>query len=383
MLLSKPIDRRKLGKIVVGGALGAAVLPWSHASEPQEEADSHANPAGASGIHLSLDIPISSKDEDLLFFKQIGLDTVSVRQLKAEDQTVDGIQRIKKRFADAGLTVHDVDNGTVNGTLPDIVLNTPDRDKGVEAYKDWVRILGKAGIPMIESIMYNATASLLSGTAHPRGGTGREFDQNSSDITGAPWRLKGKTGTINAPLLGREYSRDEIEANFTYFMKQLMPVAEEAGVRIPFVPSDPAGIPSTLGVPQLFSTFEECKKSLAIANSPNAGMCFGSGSWLDGGADATGIDSVGFIHYFASKKQLFHVYGRNASSPLPHYYETFIDAGYYDMFKIFRALVDVNYEGVVTLDHNMGMVGGAHTYQAFGIGYERAMLQCAQRGYHI
>ena len=107
----------------------------------------------------------------------------------------------------------------------------------------------------------------------------------------------------------------------------------------------------------------------------------GCGPWLEGGAENTGIDAPGFIRYLASKKQLFHVYGRNPSSPLPRTHETYIDDGYYDMYKIVKALVDVKYDRVLTLDHNMNMVGGLHTYQAFGLGYLRAMLQCAERGY--
>ena len=95
-----------------------------------------------------------------------------------------------------------------------------------------------------------------------------------------------------------------------------------------------------------------------------------------------GIDPTGAIRYFVSQKQLVEVHFRGTSSALPHFHETFVDDAYYDLYKIMKALVDVKYDGVVTLDHLVPMVGGPRTYEAFGLGYLRAMLQCAQRGYH-
>ena len=36
---------------------------------------------------------------------------------------------------------------------------------------------------------------------------------------------------------------------------------------------------------------------------------------------------------------------------LPHFVETFMDNGYYDMSKIMTALVEVKFDGIVILDH--------------------------------
>jgi len=46
------------------------------------------------------------------------------------------------------------------------------------------------------------------------------------------------------------------------------------------------------------------------------------------------------IRYFGSRKKLFKIHFRNVSAPLPHFTETMIDDGYYDMSKIMRALVE-------------------------------------------
>ena len=47
------------------------------------------------------------------------------------------------------------------------------------------------------------------------------------------------------------------------------------------------------------------------------------------------------IQYFGPRKKLFKIHFRNVSAPLPHFSETLIDDGYYDMSKVMQALVEV------------------------------------------
>jgi mannonate dehydratase len=366
------LNCRELGKMALGGALGATVLGWSRSSSAGPAVVRQELP----GIHLALDAPAHPTDEDLLFFKQVGVDRVCARGSKPEDQTVEGLLALKKRYADAGLMVNDVDNAGANDNLVDIVLNRPGRDKAIGAYKTWILTLGQAGIYQLKAT-YDAISGVRSGLAETRGSHDRDVDLNSSELTGSRMSAKGSANSI---LFGREYGRDEIWENYTYFIKQVAPVAEEAGVAIGLQPNDPP-YPSLFGVARIFSTFEDCKKALKIANSPKVGMSLACGPWLVGSA-AMGIDPAGAIRYFVLQKQLFQAHFRGPSSMLPHFHETFVDDAYYDLYKIMKALVDVKYDGVVTLDHLVPMVGGSRTYEAFALGYLRALLQCAQRGYH-
>jgi D-mannonate dehydratase len=41
-----------------------------------------------------------------------------------------------------------------------------------------------------------------------------------------------------------------------------------------------------------------------------------------------------------------------------------VDNGYYDMYKVMKALADVKYNGIVHLDHAVPMVGGDRTSAA-------------------
>jgi mannonate dehydratase len=168
---------------------------------------------------------------------------------------------------------------------------------------------------------------------------------------------------------GREYTEEELWDNWTYFIRQVAPVAEENNVRIGVHPDDPP-IPKLAGVPRLFSHFNGYKKALEIANSPNVGLCLCVGSWMEGG-DTVGKDSLGMIDYFGKLKKIFKVHFRNVDKPIPHFVETFVDDGYTDMYKIMKALKKVKFDGVLFPDHVPNMIGG-HGW-AFTVGYVKAL----------
>ena len=71
---------------------------------------------------------------------------------------------------------------------------------------------------------------------------------------------------FNLPLThGRVYSEEEIWQNDTYFIKQVVPVAEEQGVRIGIHPDDPP-VPVLGGVPRcIFGNF---KDTFGLLKSP-------------------------------------------------------------------------------------------------------------------
>jgi mannonate dehydratase len=136
-------------------------------------------------------------------------------------------------------------------------------------------------------------------------------------------------------------------------------------------------VPILAGVPRcIFSNFEGYKRALEIANSPNVGICLCCGTWLEGGKKLTGKDPEEMIRYFGAKK-IWKIHFRNVSAPLPHFVETFMDDGYYDMWRIMKALRDVAFDGIVILDHSPTMVGGNYAQTAYGFAYMKALLNRA------
>jgi len=82
------------------------------------------------------------------------------------------------------------------------------------------------------------------------------------------------------------------------------------------------------------------------------------------------------IRYFGAAK-IWKIHFRNVTAPLPHFVETFMDNGYYDMYKIMKALHDVKFDGIVILDHSPAMVGENYAQTAYGFAYMKALLNRA------
>ena len=358
-------DRRELGKLAIGGTLATAGLLAS------KDKLSAAPPWNKPGIKLCAQATAKPTDEQLLALKQLGAEYVSVASTR-DLRSAEGYMQIKKRFADAGITVWNIGNSDVHN-MPEVTLNLPGRDRKVEQYKQYLRDLGKAGIHYT-TYAHMGNGIWSSGRATVRGASAREFDL-SSPLKKGTWIDKSWQEPLSH---GREFTKEEIWDNYTFFIKQVAPVAEEEGVRIGIHPDDPP-VPILAGVPRcIFSSFDGYKRALDIASSPNVGICLCCGTWLEGGRQLTGKDPEEMIRYWGAKK-IWKIHFRNVSAPLPHFVETFMDNGYYDMFKIMKALRDVDFDGIVILDHSPSMVGGAYAQNAYGFGYMRALLRATDR----
>jgi mannonate dehydratase len=90
-----------------------------------------------------------------------------------------------------------------------------------------------------------------------------------------------------------------------------------------------------------------------------------------------GKDVLETIHYFGEREKIFKVHFRNVNTTLPHFVETFLDNGYMDMYKVMKALREVNFNGVVIPDHIPGMTNNHRVGTAYTIGYMKALLQRA------
>ena len=91
-----------------------------------------------------------------------------------------------------------------------------------------------------------------------------------------------------------------------------------------------------------------------------------------------GKDALETIRHFGGLGKLFKVHFRNVEAPLPHFVETFPNSGYMDMYKVMKALVEANFDGVAIPDHIPRMAEGGRIGTAYTIGYMQALLDRAQ-----
>jgi mannonate dehydratase len=101
-----------------------------------------------------------------------------------------------------------------------------------------------------------------------------------------------------------EYSRikaDELRGHLISFLRQVVPVAEELGVRLAIHPDDPPW--SLFGLPRVVSTREDARAILAGVDSEANGLTFCVGSY---GARADN-DLVAMVHEFAPRIHFVHL----------------------------------------------------------------------------
>jgi mannonate dehydratase len=302
-------------------------------------------------------------DDDLLFFRQVGLRWARLEFGEAPI-SLDQLRAIQERFRKAGMEVYSGVHYSYRTTR--LQLGQPGRDQDIETYCGFIRNLGKLGIP-IASYDFHPANTYTTAMVEHRGYTSREFDL-------ADFRSK-----VEKRAFDRDYSADEMWANYTYFMKAVLPVAKEVGVKLALHPDDPPITPMN-GVAKLFTHYSGYHRAEEIASgSPNWGLTFCVGTWSEGG-DKMGKNVFEMIRDFGGRGKIFEVHFRNVTSPLPRFVETFPDDGYMDMYQVMKTLRQVKFNGSAEPDHVPRLAGDKGVLPAgtaYCIASMRAMLRRA------
>ena len=323
----------------------------------------------APGLKVAAQMSPEPSEEEMAFVRQMGVE-YAVTWVGAAKASPEYYRSRREHFARGGIQLYGLGNNSVHN-VDAITLNLPNRDEKVAEYKAHIRNLGQADIPYT-TYAHMANSVWSTPPEQTRGGSrARAFDMaRLAEAAGGGFTGEGLTH-------GREYSEEELWDNFASFAKEIAPVAEEAGVRIGIHPDDPPGVPLG-GVPRpIFSSFDGYKRALEIADSPNVGMCLCIGCWLEGG-EAMGRDVVETIRYFGGQGKIFKVHYRNVDKPLPHFVETFVDDGYFDMYQAMRTLAEVGYDGTLIPDHIPQMGDDGRLGTAYTLAYMRALQKRAE-----
>ncbi|MDR3373991.1 MAG: mannonate dehydratase [Ancalomicrobiaceae bacterium] len=260
----------------------------------------------------------------------------------------------------------------------DVLLGGPERDSQLDALKQLVRDAGRAGVPCIG---YNfSIAGVYGWTRGPyaRGGANsvgfgiKDAEIDAPIPDGMVWNMRYRPET---PGVGPIHLSDnELWERLQYFLQELVPVAEEAGVVLAAHPDDPPA-DSIRGTPRLVNRPEKYDRLMALAPSAANGLelCLGTLQEMPGG------DIYDHVRRFARSGRIGYIHFRNVRGKFPRYVETFVDDGDIDMAEIVRILRDENYQGVVIPDHTPELACAAtwHAGMAFALGYMRALVQNA------
>jgi mannonate dehydratase len=259
--------------------------------------------------------------------------------------------------------------------FPNTVYGKPGRDEEIEKIQQSIRAAGRVGLPVVE---YNFYAHRLVEGYYGetgRGGAGlTAFDYD---------RVK------DLPPLAEEgaHRLEEMWSNITYFLRAVIPIAEESGVRLALHPNDPPA-PLSRGSQQIMGSVEGWKRLISIVPSKSNGITFDCGVTRE-----MGQDPVEVCRYFGSKDVINHVHYRNVRVQTPNekYTEVFIDEGVNDMYAVMKELVRQKYSRLIYPEHPRALDydgersdfkpyypgGGGYAAYAYNVGYTRAMIQAS------
>ncbi len=311
---------------------------------------------------IAVGLNVRAPDEELVFLKQMGLRWVHA--MFGESAPYELIQSTQERLERYGLKIH---CGIMNAYRSlKIQLGQPGRDQDIEKFQTFLRDLGRLRVPVANIDFHPGNTYTTSEIEAPRGYRVREFSVDD-------FRKK-----VEKQMHDRQYSAADIWANYTYFLKAVLPVAEKADVRLALHPDDPP-VAMMNGVAKVFVNYDGIRRADEIAgHSKYWGLTFCTGTWLEGGAQM-GKDVFGMIRDFGARGKIFTVHFRNVSSPLPRFHEVFQDEGYEDMYQVMKALRQARFSGSMIPDHYPVLVSDANRRiaNAYMIAYMRALLHRA------
>lgn len=164
--------------------------------------------------------------------------------------------------------------------------------------------------------------------------------------------------------------------NLERFLNDVLPIAEDAGVKLALHPDDPP-LPELLGQPRIIHSNAALQRVTKLAPSPSNGVCYCVGSLYPAGEDV-----VAGIHLLAEK--IFFVHARNVRGTASHFVETWHDNGGIDIPAVIRALKSIGYTGTLRPDHAPSMAGETNETpgyemlgRLFAAGYLRGLMQAA------
>ena len=374
-LTKSDFSRRKMLQAVGATALSASIRGnsgLSFAIGARDIASTAGVPQIAIEIFRASSQAFAASVDDLAIrrVKQLGVNDVLTGGPPIPWQE-DDLRAFMDRLKAGGLTLG---NMMIAG-FPKTLYGRPGRDEEIDKVRESIRVAGKVGLPVIE---YNFYAHRLVEGYYAeigRGGSGlTSFDYD---------RVK------NLPPLAEEgaHNLEEMWSNITYFLQAVVPVAEQAGVRLALHPNDPPA-PLSRGSQQIMGSVEGWKRLINIVPSKCNGITFDCGVTRE-----MGHDPVEVCRYFGSRDVINHVHYRNVRVERPNekYTEVFIDEGVNDMFLMMKELVRQKYSRLVYPEHPRAIDydrerpdfkpyypgGGGYAALAFNVGYARAMLQAA------
>ncbi len=330
-------------------------------------------------------------DEKLRFAAQIGATGIQMNNpsLPGEARWEEkDVRALVEKVEAAGLKFEAIENVPTH-FYHKAMMGLDGRDEQIENYQHTIRAVARAGVPVLGYHFMPNSVWSTDRSAPTRGGAvARRFemaavDANAGDLDTLRSFMPTTLGhAYSMPLRGKDeavITEDQMWSNYEYFIKAVLPVAEEEGIRLALHPDDPP-VPMLGGVARLFYKPDNFKKAYEMAGSSKAwalDLCLGCCSEMPGGV----VNVREMIEYFAPRGAIAYIHFRDVQGSVPDFTECFIGDGNFDPAEVMVLLARNGFDGFLLDDHVPKMDDDSawnHRGRAHAIGYMQGLLRMAE-----
>jgi mannonate dehydratase len=284
------------------------------------------------------------------------------------------LAHLQDDIADAGLRLAVVESIPVH---EDIKLGRPTRDRLIANYCESVQTLGELGVrvlcynfmPVFDWMRTDLAMQL------PDGSTALAYDDAAlarMDLGRGTGDLPGWAATYDATELRalleayRAVHAERLWDHLAYFLERVVPVAEQAGVRMAIHPDDPPW--PIFGLPRIICRGRDLERLLKLVDRPANGVTFCTGSLgaLPENDLPAMVRRLGARIHFAHCRNV-RITGERRFHETPHPSAL----GGVDLRAVLSALRDVAFAGPMRPDHGR-MIWGERGRPGYGL-YDRAL----------
>jgi mannonate dehydratase len=289
--------------------------------------------------------------------------------------SVERLAALKATIEAAGFTLDVIESIPVAEAIK---RGLPERDQLIDNYCQSIRNIGAVGIPVlcynfmpVFDWMRTDMAVTLPDGSRVTGYADAEiraFDLARGLEKRVAW-ARGFTGAELQDALAdyADINEDVLFEHFAYFLRRVVPVAEESGVFLALHPDDPPW--SIFGLPRIVRDQASIRRILDVVDSPHHGLTFCTGSL--GTLESNDLPAM--IRAFAGRINFVHA--RNVQRMAGHdFYEVAhpSECGSVDMAAVIEALVEIGYDRPIRPDHGRAIWGEVIERTGYGL-YDRAL----------
>ncbi|WP_349608254.1 mannonate dehydratase [Cupriavidus sp. DF5525] len=288
---------------------------------------------------------------------------------------LDKILALKSTIEAAGSQFKVVESVPVH---EDIKLGKPTRERLIANYQQNIRNLAAAGIevicynfmPVFDWTRTELSKKLDDGSTCLAFST-REVEQIdvSQGIALPGWDSSYQPDQLQA-LLGeyRGIDEDRLWEHLEHFLRAVIPVAQECGIKMAIHPDDPPR--PIFGLPRIVKNRDDLARILKIVDTPENGLTLCSGSL--GAGPQNNVEAL--VREFGGIGRIHFAHIRNVKvTPEGDFEETahLSSCGSLDIAAIVKAYHDVGFQGYFRPDHGR-MIWGETGKPGYGL-YDRAL----------